>query len=1134
MKSSIWLRSAVIAGVCLALLAPLSVMSQTVPAGWVNVWAANTMDGGALIQNGTIAFQPVNNAGQPIGFRAAGGNGATATAIFGVTIASQTPGSGYGGTWSCAVTGGTYTTAATCTATVSSGGLIFAITSPGAYTALPTGITFSGGTYTAGTPAAVSPGLTLSGTTVISGGSGYAVTTASFPGCSGSISSAVTVASGAVTAITASGGSCPNGTVVLILGAGQVGPDPLTAVVTEGAFSIWVPDSILATPQNVCYSATIANNVTGRVQSGPGLTCVQPAASGAAVTSSQAWCVAGSGGAGGSCDFDLYTLNEVPLVAVQRGPAGPTGPTGPAGPAGQNNVTTSSGTNISGVLAGNGANVQAATSTQVQTALGYAPLAPANNLSDVSRPLAALTNLGALPIAGTYLGSTPVALTANSGTNAITIRCAGSGCPIPDNGTNLGDLGISTPSLQASTGSFSGGVSSNGLPIYSTALQGLAQGFNQGSTTQPVISDTFSAAQYYDPVNYPTGKPINSLTLESGNSQWSVSGAGGATSAFVNPSGNPSQPVGYLNFVLWGNPTTTTFYASAKNTTTLGGTPQPIYSASASFIVCPAAGSYTPVTDTTGTLIVQDSTLSLNHLIHLQIGAYGWSLQAGDTVPDFTNIASGGYTIPIDCKTPYPVGIVANYSTGQIQVITPSGPSPVFTYTPMETWPLLPSAITLQERAVTGAAQVEFGGVSVGGPSEAEKLIGLGGGAPSAYVKALYGAYRTTKYFVPMFTVPAVGSPTTEEIRIATAGVLATYMVSADYEVTVQNSACAQTIKFTVDTNANTAIPYVNQNDEWGTCTLVSNVIASNDGSANIGVDLVIASAYSTYANTFTITQTGIGTPALTFPVGATPYTCVGCNAKTLTIAPPSAPYSASLTGGAGWYTIVTAAVAPSCAGGYCAYGSVTFKAQSTYATQTGTLYFEATPAMCILWGMNMAGTQTGGNNSIFAYARCSTDAASNIHIDVDDTVSSANGPVTLTYTVTNGKFALNPTPTVGAVVLTGGAAPPAILLQNGQSSGLVLTDPLVAGTGAQTLTGCSLSNLKGGAAAGSFVSGTTGTCTVTITPGITAPNGFTCSAHDLTTPTDVLSQTTTTTTTCTVAGTTVTGDLVTYGVTAF
>jgi hypothetical protein len=106
-------------------------------------------------------------------------------------------------------------------------------------------------------------------------------------------------------------------------------------------------------------------------------------------------------------------------------------------------------------------------------------------------------------------------------------------------------------------------------------------------------------------------------------------------------------------------------------------------------------------------------------------------------------------------------------------------------------------------------------------------------------------------------------------------------------------------------------------------------------------------------------------------------------------------------------------------------------------------------------------------------------------------------------------------------------------VLANVDANGGFHTPALVA-LGTNTVSGCSLTSNAGGAWAGKFLSGTTGTCTVTITPGFTATNGFFCRANDLTTPADTLPQTATTTTTCTVAGTTVSGDLINWSAVAY
>lgn len=83
------------------------------------------------------------------------------------------------------------------------------------------------------------------------------------------------------------------------------------------------------------------------------------------------------------------------------------------------------------------------------------------------------------------------------------------------------------------------------------------------------------------------------------------------------------------------------------------------------------------------------------------------------------------------------------------------------------------------------------------------------------------------------------------------------------------------------------------------------------------------------------------------------------------------------------------------------------------------------------------------------------------------------------------------------------------------------------------TISGCSAGTTVGGATAGQFASGTTGACTVVITmngaTGLTAPNGWSCAAANLTTPANIFQQAATSTTTCTVTGTTVSGDTIIF-----
>ena len=118
------------------------------------------------------------------------------------------------------------------------------------------------------------------------------------------------------------------------------------------------------------------------------------------------------------------------------------------------------------------------------------------------------------------------------------------------------------------------------------------------------------------------------------------------------------------------------------------------------------------------------------------------------------------------------------------------------------------------------------------------------------------------------------------------------------------------------------------------------------------------------------------------------------------------------------------------------------------------------------------------------------------------------------------------------------GSTAGSISLTNLTAAGTI-TAPFVESTGTKfTISGCSAGTTVGGAAAGSFLSGTSGTCTVVITlngaTGATAPNGWTCYASDLTTPADILTQSASSTTTCTITGTTVSGDKLQFMAMAF
>ena len=85
------------------------------------------------------------------------------------------------------------------------------------------------------------------------------------------------------------------------------------------------------------------------------------------------------------------------------------------------------------------------------------------------------------------------------------------------------------------------------------------------------------------------------------------------------------------------------------------------------------------------------------------------------------------------------------------------------------------------------------------------------------------------------------------------------------------------------------------------------------------------------------------------------------------------------------------------------------------------------------------------------------------------------------------------------------------------------------------TASGCSNSSLAGGSTAGKFKSGTSGTCTVTITMGasLTAANGWSCHANDETNA-NTIRETGYSTTTATLSGTTTSSDVIDFACVGF
>jgi len=144
------------------------------------------------------------------------------------------------------------------------------------------------------------------------------------------------------------------------------------------------------------------------------------------------------------------------------------------------------------------------------------------------------------------------------------------------------------------------------------------------------------------------------------------------------------------------------------------------------------------------------------------------------------------------------------------------------------------------------------------------------------------------------------------------------------------------------------------------------------------------------------------------------------------------------------------------------------------------------------------------------------------------DQSSGSGATISLTPRAASGSGIIQTTNSAG--LLFGTNSVQTLLLRNGgglQSSGTKFT-----------ASGCSNSTTVGGATAGSFHSGTTGTCTVVITlagaTGTTMSNGWSCRFNDETTPANLLSESGYTTTTVTMTGTTNSGDVIDFACTGF
>jgi hypothetical protein len=216
--------------------------------------------------------------------------------------------------------------------------------------------------------------------------------------------------------------------------------------------------------------------------------------------------------------------------------------------------------------------------------------------------------------------------------------------------------------------------------------------------------------------------------------------------------------------------------------------------------------------------------------------------------------------------------------------------------------------------------------------------------------------------------------------------------------------------------------------------------------------------------------------------------------------------------------------------------------------TGTGAVVLANTPTLvtpnigaAVATGIALA---SSGSNSTCWNTNGTTASCGSASLTVGTTTiaSGTNGYVLYNNSGVLGNLATTGTGSVvlsGSAVLASATVAGTLAVGTIQVSSLIVgssgyaSSPQFIGTGTPSLTGCSLSGASGGVSIGSFASGTTGTCTVTITLPITT-TGWVCNVHDLTTPANLIKQTASGTTSATISGTTVSADAIQYACMAY
>lgn len=358
-------------------------------------------------------------------------------------------------------------------------------------------------------------------------------------------------------------------------------------------------------------------------------------------------------------------------------------------------------------------------------------------------------------------------------------------------------------------------------------------------------------------------------------------------------------------------------------------------------------------------------------------------------------------------------------------------------------------------------------------------------------------------------------------------------------------SAAAHTIFASGATTTNTIKGFtaVPTNGHLVTCTVSGTICTLTDGGAvpSAGVSsfsgdgTIITNSASTGAVTATIAGTSGGIPYFSSTSGWASSALLAAGGVVLGGGAATAPTTNThLTFSTNTLTVGLAGTGSgilALAG--VTSGSATMTAPSTAGTATNPFVFSngiqvpANGSNCTAPAYQFAGTANGFNEGSNAIEVCSNSLAN---------AEFFGGTVTIP---SGGVYWFN----IGTRDI-GIARAGSTLLEVAQgnavnSNGGLSASYIQHGGTKYTLSSnaCSATTTLGGATGGSFLSGTTGACAVTVTMGNTdtATTGWHCSAADHTTPANLYSETgVASTTTASFTGTTVSGDLITFGCEAY